>query len=121
MSVEHYDDARALRAYAHTHFPHLMTPLERRVTEYIAPIVSDSAESKIQKLHEYLESRDGHADDADVINAFQTPLEQRIKNAMDRVMMERRSEIVENRCPECHRLVRTPKARQCLWCGNDWH
>jgi hypothetical protein len=98
-----------------------MTALERRATEYIAPIVSDSAESKIQKLHQLLESRDGHADDADVINAFQAPLEQRIKNAMDRVMMERRSEIVENRCPACHRLVRTPKARQCLWCGNDWH
>jgi hypothetical protein len=26
-----------------------------------------------------------------------------------------------NRCPECRRIVRTPLARQCLWCGHDWH
>jgi hypothetical protein len=26
-----------------------------------------------------------------------------------------------NRCPRCHRVVRTPLARQCFWCGHDWH
>jgi hypothetical protein len=26
-----------------------------------------------------------------------------------------------NRCPECQRIVRTPLAKQCLWCGHDWH
>lgn len=26
-----------------------------------------------------------------------------------------------NRCSRCERIVATPRARQCLWCGNDWH
>ena len=26
-----------------------------------------------------------------------------------------------SRCPNCDRIVRTPKAQQCLWCGHDWH
>ena len=26
-----------------------------------------------------------------------------------------------NRCPACRRVVRTPQARQCFWCGHDWH
>jgi hypothetical protein len=26
-----------------------------------------------------------------------------------------------NRCPRCGRVVRAPKAQQCLWCGFDWH
>jgi hypothetical protein len=26
-----------------------------------------------------------------------------------------------NRCPRCHRIVRTPQALQCFWCGYDWH
>ena len=121
MSAETYDDNLALRAYVHKHFPHLMTPLERRVTEYIAPIVSDATDSKIQKLHEFLESLDGHVDDDDVYTAFRTPYEQRIANAMARVLAEHRAEIIENRCPKCSRLVRTPAARQCLWCGYDWH
>lgn len=25
------------------------------------------------------------------------------------------------RCPRCSRVVRTPKAAQCFWCGHDWH
>ncbi len=31
------------------------------------------------------------------------------------------SEIFINRCGACNKIVRTPKARQCLWCGFDWH
>ena len=26
-----------------------------------------------------------------------------------------------NRCPACNRVVRTPEAKQCFWCGHDWH
>ncbi len=26
-----------------------------------------------------------------------------------------------NRCPRCRRVLRTPKAQQCFWCGNAWH
>lgn len=121
MTAEDYDDASALMAYTHQHFPHLMTPLERRVTEYIAPIISGATDAKILKLFEFLESRDGHVDDAAVIAAFQTPHKQRIENAMIRVISQHRSQIVENRCPACRRIARTPVARQCPWCGCDWH
>jgi hypothetical protein len=33
----------------------------------------------------------------------------------------RTGNLLVNRCPKCNRVVRTPRARQCLWCGNDWH
>ena len=121
MTAHTYDDDVALRAYVLRHFPHLITPLERRVTEYIAPIVSNSDHTKILKLHQFLEERDGHVDDADVLTAFQTPYNDRVANAVNRVLETRRGEIIENRCTECHRLVRTPVAKQCLWCGHDWH
>ena len=121
MTANTYDDDIALRAYVLRHFPHLMTPLERRVTEYSAPIVSDSNHWKILKLHGYLEERDGHVDDADVFTAFQTPYEERVANAVNRVLDTRRDDLVENRCSQCRRLARTPVAKQCLWCGNDWH
>ena len=121
MTADTYDDDVALRAYVLQHFPHLMTPLERRVTEYIAPIVSDAEDSKIQKLHEFLEDRDGHVDDVDVLSAFQTPYDDRIANAVERVLETHRGELIENRCSQCQRLTRTPLAKQCLWCGHDWH
>jgi hypothetical protein len=43
------------------------------------------------------------------------------RGVRDRLLREHGREIVVNRCPRCHRIVRTPKARQCLWCGHDWH
>lgn len=121
MTAETYDDDVALRAYVLRYFPHLMTPLERRVVEYTAPIISNSQETKLQSLYKYLEERDGHVEDDVVVDAFKTPYDERVANAVARVISERRSEIVENRCGECQRLARTPVAKQCFWCGHDWH
>ena len=91
------------------------------MVEYIVPIVSESDDGKIRRLHNYLENRDGHVNDQDVIAAFEIPYSERKRSALDRVLTEKREFIHENRCLRCHRLLRTPVARQCLWCGHDWH
>jgi hypothetical protein len=39
----------------------------------------------------------------------------------ERVMRDCEDQVVLNRCPKCNRIVRTPKAKQCLWCYHDWH
>jgi hypothetical protein len=98
-----------------------MTPLERRVTEYSVPIVSDAEHARIRRLYVFLENRGGHVDDDAVHRAFQTPYDERVANAVDQILDVRRDEIRENRCDKCHRLARTPVAKQCLWCGHDWH
>ena len=121
MTADTYDDDVVLRVYVLRYFAHLMTPLDRRVVEYIAPIVSSSPEGKIQATYKYLEERDGHVDDAAVMDAFNTPYDDRVANAVARVIATRRNEITENRCDKCNRLARTPLAKQCLWCGHDWH
>jgi hypothetical protein len=30
------------------------------------------------------------------------------------------TEVFANRCPNCGRLPRTPRAKQCFWCGHNW-
>ena len=121
MSVADYDDTTAIRAYVATHCRHFMTPLERRSTEYGTPIISTSENTKVLRLHAFLEERDGHSADAATIAAFKTPLSIRESNAISRVIKNHLDELPLNRCPECARLVRTPRAEQCLWCGHDWH
>lgn len=121
MDRERYDDAIALRAYVFRHFPHLLTALERRVTEYDVPIVSNSDHWKIVRLHQSLEERDGHVPDEAVLAAMETPYDVRKQQALHRLISEKREQIFENRCPACERLARTPVAQQCLWCGYDWH
>jgi hypothetical protein len=43
------------------------------------------------------------------------------RRAAQRVLREHGKTVFLNRCPRCNRLVRTPRAKQCLWCGHDWH
>ncbi len=39
----------------------------------------------------------------------------------ERILAEHKEEILLNYCPRSGELARTPKARQCRFCGNDWH
>lgn len=45
----------------------------------------------------------------------------RIKNnIVNRILTEHREKIIINRCPECDRILETPRSRQCLWCGHKF-
>lgn len=37
------------------------------------------------------------------------------------IYQEHGGEALLNNCPQCHRLARTLRARQCRHCGHDWH
>ena len=39
----------------------------------------------------------------------------------DRILRDHADDVFVNRCSECSRIVMSPEARQCLWCGHDWH
>lgn len=38
----------------------------------------------------------------------------------DRILRDHGHAISIHRCPACQRILRTPLARQCFWCGLDW-
>lgn len=39
----------------------------------------------------------------------------------ERIFRDHQHELKLNLCPVCERVARTPKARQCRFCGHDWH
>jgi hypothetical protein len=43
------------------------------------------------------------------------------RRAGERVLREVHDLSFLNRCSRCGRIVRTPQARQCMWCHHDWH
>ena len=122
MSRENYDDDAALRAYVGKHCRHLMTPLERRTSEYTGPITSDTDHDKARRLSAFLEDRDGHVDDAQVVAVFDELDEStRISAPVDRLLAECRDDLNVNRCPARSRITRSPLAKQCPWCPHSWH
>jgi hypothetical protein len=38
-----------------------------------------------------------------------------------RILRDSASKVFFNRCPVCGALARTPSAKQCRYCGHDWH
>jgi hypothetical protein len=41
--------------------------------------------------------------------------------AATKLLNEFPEKIILNNCPKCGQLTRTPTAKQCRHCGNDWH
>lgn len=37
------------------------------------------------------------------------------------IRIDKQNKIKYNYCPNCGKLSRTPKARQCRFCAHDWH
>lgn len=63
--------------------------------------------------------------DPEEIRRIMEPYVQRLDEAFrrvgERVLREDHDLSFVNRCPRCGRIVRTSKARQCMWCHHDWH
>jgi hypothetical protein len=115
-----YDDERELTQYVWTHFQHLMSDFERQMGRAIRGRAQAAAVDS-EPLATMLNTRWGRAGDPEVEVALAEGADIYQKRVRDRILSEYGSEVFVNRCPKCRRVVRTPLARQCLWCGADWH
>jgi hypothetical protein len=69
----------------------------------------------------YRHARDRFSDDPDVLTLANEGFEAFLMRAAERIFEQHRYEILFNHCCRCGALARTPKAKQCRFCGNDWH
>ena len=88
----------------------LKTPVKKDVPESqrvrdmrMADIVANYSKEEITKAREIIE-----------VGMTELAL-----NLRERVLRENPKLIA--RCRKCNGVLRTPKARQCRWCGFDWH
>lgn len=117
--MEEYDELTALTEYVFHNYYGLLTLEEKRIEKArISRIKASNSDGKISEL---LEKRWGFADDPEVNSQLADGGVKFRSRVCQRILDECSEQIVVNRCPNCARVVRTPKAKQCLWCGNDWH
>ena len=60
-------------------------------------------------------------DDPLILNYLGEGYVQFTLNCAERILKDNPNEVFFNLCPECKKLARTPQAKQCRWCGHDWH
>jgi hypothetical protein len=113
-----YDEVKELEKYTSSHLHFFMTDFERRACNLA--LMRDKAkhsDGAARMLTRWLarETPDVIAASDWGYTALWEKLRERVAQAVDN------KELKINRCPSCNRIVRTPLARQCLWCGHDWH
>ena len=118
MNTAPYDEAEVLKRYLEFSMELLTSDLERRSLHLAVKREKAAAtESARDRLPKWLaqESEEVRQGSLAGVKVIRQRIEERIAKDY------RDGKLVVNRCPKCHRIVRTPFAKQCLWCGHDWH
>jgi hypothetical protein len=115
-----YDEETELTRYVWDHFSSLMTDFERRVGSAIVGRMKAAASGNTP-IGRMLNERWGHTGDPQVNSALADGAEAFRRRVCRRVLAERVDEVFITRCRQCGCVARTPRARQCFWCGFDWH
>ncbi|MGC4006447.1 MAG: hypothetical protein QM811_26315 [Pirellulales bacterium] len=115
-----YDEDRESTRYVWNHFQDRMTEFEKRIGSALfwrerADLVTDS-----RVMIDMLRNK-GEIGVVEVDAALSDGHEAYRRKVRDRLLADLEDPIVIHRCGRCRKVLRTPLARQCLWCGYDWH
>ena len=115
-------------AYVFRFYGHLMTMTERFAYRHLVGTAKAmkgrtdlTAQTELRNTNKAAHLRKFLSDDPEVLRLTADGLGQFVVRTAERILMEHKSEIAFNRCPRCRGVARTPKARQCRFCGLDWH
>ncbi len=121
MKEKQYDEDEVLTMYLINNAQRFMTDFERQcVWLGITREKSEASESEgiAKRLRErYDAEATEEIDEALSVGVweYQQQIQRRLRREYDEGTLKIK------RCPKCSRIVRTPLAQQCLWCGHDWH
>ena len=114
-----YDEEAVLTKYIWDNYYGLLTHLEKLAAKAVANQAKSSASGS--RMASIIAERWGEKLDPQVVEALEHGPDEFRRRVRDRILHKESDKVVINRCPVCQRIVRTPKAKQCLWCGHDWH
>jgi hypothetical protein len=112
-----YDEQTELRRYLWTHFTAICSSDELRV--YKANIGHMKASSAPQQ-DKMLRKMFGDWDDPLIATELANGFDSFSDRVLQRIGRESPDLFYINRCEMCDRIVATPKACICGWCGHEW-
>jgi hypothetical protein len=121
MTLPLYDEDRILGDYVCTYYGNFMTEFEVKV--YMSLFVESKAKqlepkSPLRKKMEQAWSAKNTPGVAAAMSSGMTAFQVEVAK---RILRDHGRDVFINRCSKCARIVRTPRACQCFWCGHDWH
>jgi hypothetical protein len=113
-----YDEEAELTRYVWRYHLSLLSRFEwdvERAAHAREKLADDTGENDRRVLERF-----GRLGDSRIDVALAEGREEFRGSACRRILTEH-SELRINRCPRCPKVLRTPAAMQCFWCGCDWH
>ena len=114
-----------LANYVVRYYPSLMTDVERRAYSHLAGTMKATmGRDDPAAQREALKHRVFHrtlTDDPEVLGLCKDGMQSFRARTAARILADHQKELLLNYCPRCHELARTPTAKQCRFCGLDWH
>ena len=114
-----YDDDEVLTGYIWCNYVNLLTPDEWRV--HLALVGDAKARHSSPTMGRFIKEKMGSIDDPNIAPMLADGEDAFLIRVRNRILTECSDKVFVNRCSQCERIVRTPLAQQCLWCGHDWH
>jgi hypothetical protein len=104
--------------YIVTHLTHLISEPERIALKH--HFYADHIKESDLRKRWYLE-RKMITEDPEILKLLDDGYEQLRLRAAENVLKNHPGTVLFNRCEICGKPARTPLARQCRFCGHDWH
>ncbi|TSD66150.1 hypothetical protein FFF34_001750 [Inquilinus sp. KBS0705] len=104
--------------YIITYYSHLLPDSEKMALKHHRNTIKSEGGEQLTKM--YLKT--GRlTDDPLVLNYLSEGYVQFILNCAGKILRDNADKVFFNLCPNCSKLARTPEAKQCRFCGFDWH
>lgn len=82
---------------------------------------SDSTAEQKENRINFLTKRGWLSNDPKVLELLSNGIDKFRENTNKRIIADHPEALNFNNCPKCGELARTPFAKQCRYCGHDWH
>jgi len=102
-------------------FNHLLTAEERMAIKHTNSIFKLENGFKSESSQKMFKKLNWITEDKNVLNLLEDGYENFQIKVANRILEQNPEEIFFNECSKCGKLARTPFARQCRYCGNNWH
>ena len=119
MNEDNYNDEEEIKKYVIKNYKKLFN--ETEMFGFNAMVALEKAKLAGDYMKEKLNSEWSKVNNPKVNEVLGDGIDIFIDNVYKRLITEHGNNIFLNICPECSKIARTPKAKQCPWCFHDWH
>jgi hypothetical protein len=119
MALPPYEEDRAVIDYVFRYHGNLMTELEHKIDATFQLVQKASHLAPDSPLRRKLEEFWSPTENPDIAQGMAKGVDAFRRDTAQRILCEHAVPVL--RCSECQRVLRTPRARQCFYCGLSWH